>query len=458
MSGSLDLLDLDRQVERAALDTEKTRESMVARESPLEAHRRVSGTRTIDGLFELSPPAIEAPLRDALAAWVVALLMERLAYPAWRSLTDAKRAPRVIPPTEAAREGVALVTWEDAWGELLESSESGAAAWIAALADAATEVAGAAREARARLKEVNDRVLEKLEKHSGPAWKTLGQPLPPSQAASLAETVLAVTDDLSRDLQKADHRRGEKHFGAASHLIGSLGRDAASSFPARIRPRWFREIFGDNLRGLRVAVFVPSRMAGASTFARALAGFGRAVRNAVDAPDLPFSLRASPYGLDAERFATIFAGLAADRTFLRKALGVTPNQAKEDRRSVARSLLLGIRGRAARIVLDADESRFEEVTKGLFGAPLPAPLAGAWPLPRNGDARRFVGAIEALPLGDELVERFDEDWFRNPRAFDWMRNRGHAPATSYDTGQWIEDVGTVDAAHRMRKKIEGLLG
>jgi hypothetical protein len=77
-------------------------------------------------------------------------------------------------------------------------------------------------------------------------------------------------------------------------------------------------------------------------------------------------------------------------------------------------LLLGERARA---------DRFEEETAGALGAPIPGALAGVVPELEPGAALRIAGALLAARDRRDLVERFDEDWFRNPHAAEAIREQ-----------------------------------
>src|SRR5690606_9827146 len=100
-------------------------------------------------------------------------------------------------------------------------------------------------------------------------------------------------------------------------------------------------------------------------------------------------------------------------------------------REAARALLVSLRLDAARVRLAhgtvllqaarARADRFEEETALALGAPIPGALAGVVPSLGPGAAVRLAGALLAARDRRELVERFDEDWFRNPRAAEAIR-------------------------------------
>lgn len=453
MGLAIDLFDTAKQVERAAALAARARVTFESETSPLESFRAVSGTKTLDALFEREPSALEAPMRDALARWVRALLFDRMSYAADRVLALARRKPIVVSPVvESTR-----VSWDEAWHELLLGSETIAQLWLQGLANEGAFIEGAARETRSRRAEVAERIETKIASQPGAFWEKTGAPLPPAELRALAEAILDRTEDLERERIK-EARRGGAAEHAAAGIVAALAREATPTFPARAGARWLEDMFGPYLRGVSFAPPLPRAVAGAATFARALSAFGRAMRIALGTRELPFPLRVSPRSLDAERFGVLFGSLAAEPAFSKVMLGATPSRARADRRALGRTLLATARLRAARALVRDDGARIEELGARLFGAPLPRGLEGAWPLFRDDDDARLAACVEALPLARELVERFDEDWFRNPRAFDWMRARGAAPAMSFDVATYARDKGPAAAATELARHLEGLLG
>lgn len=438
----VDFLALDRQIERASFERERSEREYGPQESPLEFHRAVSGIRAIETLMEATPSIVEVPIRDAMRPWLAELLVARLSYSAARDFAEVLRTPSVIPPAAAGASAHTRVSWTAAWTQLLSSNPGGASAWQDSLAEAGPVIGSAARELRGRCREVEARVVEKLGRFPEPMFEQLGQAVPAERTASLAEGLLQKTDDLASDIRREAHRRATSGASVglalrdatspAGVVIDALAREATSSFPARIRGSWFDDLFGAQLRGVHATPSLPSQVFGAASFVLALSSFGRALRLGLASRGLPFVLRRTPASIDAERFASVFGTLAASERFLRHALGSTPTRAREDRRVVGRTLVFETRLRATRVLLERDESRFEELTARLFGRPLPDTLRGAWPLPRRrgeaGARAELLGACSSLDLSGELVDRFDEDWFRNPRAFEWMRARGSIPA------------------------------
>lgn len=468
-----ELLTLDRKLERAVRDRLIGERDFAAEESPLEGHRAVSGLRPFEVLDAMKPSLIDAPLRDALGPWLVDMLSARLSYPALHELAEFRRAPRVVPPTsiDLRRE---RVSWDDAWQALLGANPAGAESWLTAMAGEASSegaapgkaMADAGRATRRRLGEVRARVLEKLDRvmiaGERATWQKLGWLAPAATTAAAAEAFLTATDDLAADVIRAARRR-LLATGPAASLIDALARDATASFPTRIRARWFDELFAAHLPGVAFSPHLSGEVYGGASFMRGLESFGRALRLAVASRELPFALRFTPANLDAERFGAVFAGLAGSPSFARHALGSTSARASEDRRSLARTALFEARARAVHVLLEPEleldkvpeQGRFEELTARLFGRPLPAVMVGAWPLP---DARRHParlwGALTAPSLEQELVDNFDEDWHRNPRAFQWIRARGSVPTLAHEA---LGDDAMKGAPLALARTLTGLI-
>jgi hypothetical protein len=264
----------------------------------------------------------------------------------------------------------------------------------------------------------------------------------PASVASLrasAARVLDRTEDLARAVWR-EAVGAEPRAPAVIHA--AVARDAGDGWPARLTARWLDETFGAFTRGLTLALPSLPATAGAASFARALASFGFAVQVASAPASAPFAVVHDPARVAAHRFAHVSAALAADRAFQVRALGVGRRVAGAQARVLARTLLLAARTLAARVVLGEAPARdaADELTARLYGAPLDASFAGAWPVARDDEPGRWLGLLQAPSLQSALRDRFDVDWFRNPRA--WAFLRDEASATSSPEA----DEATLDAA------------
>ena len=98
---------------------------------------------------------------------------------------------------------------------------------------------------------------------------------------------------------------------------------------------------------------------------------------------------------------------------------------------------------------------FEETSYRIFRAPLDERFAGAWPIPEDDDLARFVAALRAPSLAHELVERFDEDWFVNPHAFEHLRH--HRPRLEAIPPDTSPESVAADHAKAFARSIEEAL-
>jgi hypothetical protein len=425
-----DLLALDRDASRGWAALERWRQALAgdpethADDHPLEPVRRVTGKSTWDALGALAPSAVHAPLRDALRRWVYTLMQARIGHDddvAWaRAASEARGRYEGERPR--------LVSWRDAWRGIVASRTSTEAAlWLEAAAEAAAPLASIARSRAERRVEVARRLgLEH-------PWSP-GIALSPADMARLALRVLDATDDLSRAVWREE--LGAR-AGAAALLHAAMGRHASHGWPSRITARWIEEIVAPGGRGLRIELGVLPAALGAASFGRALRAFGYAVRASQSltgsAGSALFSLSREPAFVAAHRLGWVFGALPTDSGWQRRALGVGGRTALAQARVSARTALLEARLQAARVLLGDDavpvtRDRFDEISVRLFGAPLDARMCGAWPAAREDEPARLLALLQARPVWGGLRERFDADWYRNPRAWDEMRAQASAPA------------------------------
>jgi hypothetical protein len=453
MSAVDDLAALDGDVARAHAALERWRAAMARDptahrdEDPLAPFRSVAGKTTYDALCALQPAATEVPLRDALVRWVGALTQARVARPIEvelaRAANDEVARLRLEPPR--------VVSWREAWRGLLRSgSRLEADAWLGAAEERAPTIARIGRERAERRVEV----ARRLGIHHPAALATR---VPRSALSSAAASFLDSSDDLSAAVLGEARTDRAAHPSPADAILVALAKDAREGWPARLSPRWIEELFGALARGAKLELPALPPPLGAASFARALGTFGWAFRLAGCAPGMPFALALDPEPTDAHRFRLVFSALATSTAFQRRSLGTGARAAAAQARSLARTALFAARYAAARFLLTDDVrpasgALFEELTTRLFTAPLPPAFAGAWPRAQDDDTARTLALFTALPLANALVERFDSDWFRNPRAFDYLRALASAPA--YDDRAEL-DAGSSRA---LAKAFEEALG
>jgi hypothetical protein len=419
-----DLVALDRDVARAANALDRWRSALADRpdeaalDDPLEGLRSVAGKSTWERLGELAVSATEEPLRVALRRWVLALVHARIGAVDDAALALEVHAPRGRFEGDRPRE----VSWREAWrGVASARTAVEARLWLDAAADAAPTVVPIAGRRGARRIEVARRMGFE---HPWDAAPVRVAPLRRS-----AWRFLERTDDLSRVVWRealgAD-------VCAPAVLHGAVGREAGDGWPARLTPRWLEELFGEDTRGLRLELPTLPKALGASSFARALAVFGYALRVASAPGSTFFALARDPWFVGAHRLGFVFGTLAMDAEFFVRALGVGRRVALHHARVLARTALLEARMSAARVLAGSDDpvsrDTFEEIARRVLGSPLDRRLHGAWPAARVDEPARWLAMLLTSELRALLRDRFDDDWFRNPRAWEHLRAQGSGPA------------------------------
>jgi hypothetical protein len=262
-------------------------------------------------------------------------------------------------------------------------------------------------------------------------WKALVTGVEPEVLRSAARRLLDATEMISGEVWRPVWR--DAGPGAAVTLHGAVGRDAGEGWPAHLTPRWLEESFAPGAtRGLVVEMghLPPAR--GASSFARALQAFGYAVRLGAGSR-MPFALAREPAFVAARRFGFAFAALTADPVWQSRVLGLGRRVALAQARVLARTALVDARLGATRLLLGdeaafAPQDVFDELGGRLFGGPLDGGLRGAWPSARPDEPARFLALLQAPAMSAGLRERFDTDWFRNPRAWEHLRALAATPA------------------------------
>jgi hypothetical protein len=450
-----DLLSLDRDVARGWRALAAWRAALSADpegaldDAPLEPVRHVAGKSTWDALRALEPGAAEAPLRDALVPWVGVLTTGRIVAGDEMAWARAAAKPAGRYEGQPARR----VSWREAWrGVAGARTAAEAQRWLDAAAECAVELADVARTRASRRLEVARRL------GLPHPWALLGVDDAEAVRAA-ARRLLDATEDLSRAVWRdAPRDRAGATPGAADVLVAAVARDAGEGWPARLAPRWLEELFGAQLAGLRLELPRLPQALGAASFARALQAFGFTVRVAAAPSGLPFAIAHDPASRAAHRLGFVFGALAADADWQRRALGLGTRTALRQARHVARTALLDARMRAARVLLGDDAALaprdlFEELGTRLLGGALDPRLRGAWPAAADDEPARLVALVEARAFAAGLRERFDLDWWRNPRAWAHLRAVSAVPAR-----EPIDAAALAEEVDALARAFEGALG
>lgn len=420
-----DLISLDRDVARAVAQVEQWRSGLNedpegrAEEDPFEGVRRASAKSTRDALLAYDVGVVQRPLRDALARWVSALVETRIGVPGEVELAvQANAACARFEGTEPRR-----VSWREAWRGLLSARTiSEGQLWLDAASEAAPRIAHVRRDRASRRGEAARRL------GAQDPWE-LFFPAPLESLRSCARRVLDVTDPVAEALRK-EGPLGDR--GPAATILDALARGAGDGWPSRLSPSWLQRTFAGLARDLPLRLGPLPPALGAASFARALYAFGFALRIASTDLSTSFAIAREPAFVAAHRWGFLFASLAADPDFQQRVLGIGRRTAAAQGRMLARTALFDARLHAARIVLSGSDEppvdSFDEVGTRLFGRSLDGRLRGAWPWARDDEPARFVALLQAPGARSALVDRFDVDWYRNPRAWVHLREQGALPA------------------------------
>lgn len=241
-------------------------------------------------------------------------------------------------------------------------------------------------------------------------------------------------------------------------LHAAVARGAGHGWPSRLSHRWLDETFGVGTMRLELNLPPLPEAVGAASFGRALSMFGFAFRLATASRSMPFAIAREPGFVGAHRLAFVFGALVVDPAFHVRMLGVGERIALAQARLLTGTALLEARLHAARVLLGDDQTPatrelFEEVSTRLFGSPLDPKLRGAWPRARDDEPARWVALLEAGPLRESLRQRFDVDWFRNPRAWADLRAQGAVPSREPIDDSVVGDSGVVALAQTFERAL-----
>jgi hypothetical protein len=246
-------------------------------------------------------------------------------------------------------------------------------------------------------------------------------PLRDMGVRQVAERVMAGTDDAMAAGIKAESWQEVVRVAAAM--------DARSGWPAALTPRWFRWMFGGwkSLQGIHLELGPLCDPICGASFARALARFGGAIhRGWAMRSQGPFSMVHRPFDAAAASYGALLASLLTSVPFLKRRMGLGRDAARIQARSLGLSLLISVRMNAAQAIVATMtspqamvEAHVTEVSKAMH-ASIPETLAGVVPRYEPRAASRLCGALHAMTRLRELVERFDDDWFDNPQAHEFL--------------------------------------
>jgi hypothetical protein len=246
---------------------------------------------------------------------------------------------------------------------------------------------------------------------------------PASGLATMAERMLEATDAAYRDLVPT---RLDRWVDAA------LAIGAERGWPAQLNPRTIQGLLVDGawVEGLDLPQRnLPMRIA-ASSFARALGVLGTAIVAACAPKHESFVVAHDPYGLYRQALGALCAQLTASASWQRDSLHLSHAEARDQARAMLVSQLIHARTTALAVCLwdrasagvVAVTSDFERLCHRAIGFVLPRGLAAVVPRLRADAGQHLVGQWLAGRWERDLVGQFDEDWYRNPRGIEAVRD------------------------------------
>ncbi|HET9954591.1 MAG TPA: hypothetical protein VFQ61_08805 [Polyangiaceae bacterium] len=238
----------------------------------------------------------------------------------------------------------------------------------------------------------------------------------------------AVSESLLKGTDAAYAELGLQRFDA--YLERALGRDVSAQFPRRLSLRTLADYFTDSplLRGLPLEAYAAPEMLGSASFVLGMAGFGERFFEAATHNEHAFVMRFDLRAASRAEWAALFALLPASRPFASRYLDVPRSRYGEYSLRLGQTwvaLLRGLTLRAALVEPSLAGERsylaaFRDLVPRALGFELDRRAAGAL-FVDDMAVTRLSGLALAAARARELTEAYDEDWFRNPRAIDQIR-------------------------------------
>lgn len=208
-----------------------------------------------------------------------------------------------------------------------------------------------------------------------------------------------------------------------------------------------------------IRIGVPSADWGPLTELSTMSTLGRALAYALSSRALPIERRRSVHGSVPRVIGTLCAQWLTDRAFLTRQYGWAAREVEVVARLCAVTLLLSARRSATLVCLDidgfSDRDRCAELARAAWTVDVPFALFAGW-LPDSERLReQWRGQAAGLAISSALQERFDQDWYRNPRVAEPLRGAA-ARAGELNAEAWAEELNApIDAA---AARLNGLLG
>ncbi len=232
-----------------------------------------------------------------------------------------------------------------------------------------------------------------------------------------------------------------------------------TAWPAQLSPRRLGELLGSPawFEGIDVRLGNSPQPLAPSSFLRGLARLGARWADAAAARDRSWVLTHDPYGLERRTLGALFARLPLSGPWLTRVLGLDRYRAEQVRRMFLKSQLVHLRMAALSVQLRrvALGGPAQLRTLGLerweacWGFIPARTIAGVLPRLHRDTLQRFVSLLRAASLELQLVQEFDEDWYRNPRAVEFLRSQLLLPQVCV-----IDDEQTAAGLARLMAELE----
>jgi hypothetical protein len=421
-------LRFDREIARTARGAARFARRLeagedVSQSDPFASTRLVTGRSAFQAVSELDP---SDPLRASLLRWIYRLAEARINLPTiLRVAAERRHVEHVVSNPERGR-----FTLSDVLRRGLAEPRRREAWFESYLAQA--ETLGTAVAVRwERRKEVAAR---------------LGLPAPDAMDGVGADVYAAAEHWLTR----TDDAFGSVAPSSFGELVTlALAERAPCELSRHLVPStvldYFRET--DLLRDVDLDPGpLPEPMAPTSI----MRGLARVFASFVDATaprNQPFVVAHDPYGLRRRTSGALFATLPLGGAFARRSLGVDAAKLTDYERHLAGALLVHTRASALRVLVRraAFEGRktlrefFESGTERALGVPLPGEAAGAMLRLHDDELQRFAAMLLAASRAAEQRDEHDDDWYRNPRAIEQLRDEARFPPVSQTTDDALRD-------------------
>jgi hypothetical protein len=388
-----------------------TRGDAVLEDDPFYGHREISTRSTFEQVCALPEGA---PAKRELRDWVAALTIERVTH---EDRVELERAMRTECHTIAP-------LGDRAWSLRalsLEAVLTGIDARRDRILSDLVDIAG----------DASSRATWWLARRHAAAGQLGLASLQAVEAPLAAE--LSIEQVVETVLRSTDGQAGDALAGCSSWaevLMRGSAPDALEGWPARLSAQWLWSLFGRGplAEGLNVNVPPLGTPTCGASFLRAFDVFGTALhRGAVALDGLPFFLRERPYDAACASYGTLFASLLASVPFLRRRLGLGTATAREQARMMALAMLVHTRVAAIKAAVascpDQERASHAHTSVGVRAllTTLPEELTGVVPRYDPRAVSKLTGIMVGAALREQLEERFDEDWFDNPRALSFIR-------------------------------------